>query len=723
MTRSVIFYISILLLCFTFNNVFAQEINNISKNKNASSKSKIYLRAATGDKVIIKDAAGNTLIQINDEGTFGSITIPDSIGAPSATTNKLYNINGTLNFNGTALGATGATDINGLSDGKTAGNSVYLGNGAGTNDAGTTNTNTAAGSSALYSNTTGRSNVANGYTALYSNISGSHNVANGTLALYSNTSGSYSTATGNAALYLNTIGSHNVANGIEVLYSNTSGSYNTATGASALYFNTTGNYNVANGDSALYSNTDGNNNTAIGGLSLFANIIGNGNTAVGKAALSNTEGNRNTAVGRSALHFNYGNRGVAVGYQSQQFINNIISSPPRTNYNTSVGYQSLRGSNSLPNSGSYNSAFGYQALYSNTTGHHNTAIGDSALYSNILGNNNIAIGSFSLFTNTSGKGNTTTGNLALYSNTTGSSNTAIGNSTLYQNDSGNRNTALGSFAMNYSIGNRGVAVGYQSQQYIFNIDYSPPPINYNTSVGYQSLRGSDILPNKANNNSAFGYQTLFSNISGIGNVAIGFQAGYNETGSNKLYIANSSTSTPLIWGNFSTRKIVINGNGASNSNGRTFFSNGQAGGTTAWFNDSDRRLKKNISTISNALEKIKKLRGVNYQWKNTEHRSEGTKMGFIAQEAIKVIPEVVDDSGDHYSMQYAPITALLVEAVKEQQKNIKEQELRIKKLEEENNNLKAVVNENKSLRSEINIIKAALNKIVKERPEVKVSIK
>ena len=45
-------------------------------------------------------------------------------------------------------------------------------------------------------------------------------------------------------------------------------------------------------------------------------------------------------------------------------------------------------------------------------------------------------------------------------------------------------------------------------------------------------------------------------------------------------------------------------------------------------------------------------------------------MGFIAQEVMEIIPEVVDNGGDYYSMQYAPITALLVEAVKEQQKMI-----------------------------------------------------
>ena len=58
------------------------------------------------------------------------------------------------------------------------------------------------------------------------------------------------------------------------------------------------------------------------------------------------------------------------------------------------------------------------------------------------------------------------------------------------------------------------------------------------------------------------------------------------------------------------------------------------------------------------------------------------QMGFIAQEAMDVIPEVVKGDREQYSMQYAPITALLVEAMKEQQKMIEEQKAMIEKLQE-----------------------------------------
>ena len=127
---------------------------------------------------------------------------------------------------------------------------------------------------------------------------------------------------------------------------------------------------------------------------------------------------------------------------------------------------------------------------------------------------------------------------------------------------------------------------------------------------------------------------------------------------------------------FGTSKVRINSSGHSYLNGgnvgigtttpsRKLFVNGDAGGTTGWFNDSDARLKKNVVTINNALERVGELRGVQFEWKDTVSYPEGKQIGFVAQEARNVIPEEVSKKGKHMSMQYGPITALLVEAVKE----------------------------------------------------------
>ena len=131
--------------------------------------------------------------------------------------------------------------------------------------------------------------------------------------------------------------------------------------------------------------------------------------------------------------------------------------------------------------------------------------------------------------------------------------------------------------------------------------------------------------------------------------------------------------------------MVINGNSSNNPNNRSFFVNGTAGGSSSWNVDSDARMKKNINSITDALEKVIRLRGVNFEWDDSINEESGIKMGFIAQEAVNIVPEVVTYNNDHYSMQYAPITALLVEAMKKQQQQIEQQGKEI-------NELKTLVN-------------------------------
>jgi hypothetical protein len=160
-------------------------------------------------------------------------------------------------------------------------------------DGGYPGNNTAEGTSALFSLTSGVSNTAVGYQALYRTTSGGYNTATGFSALFSNTTGAQNTATGSSALFSNTNGSYNTADGGSALYSNTSGSDNTATGLRALFGNSTGSENTAVGVSALASNDNGSQNTAIGYKALKANIGGNHNIALGHEAGINVGGLNN----------------------------------------------------------------------------------------------------------------------------------------------------------------------------------------------------------------------------------------------------------------------------------------------------------------------------------------------------------------------------------------------------------------------------------------------
>ncbi len=80
-----------------------------------------------------------------------------------------------------------------------------------------------------------------------------------------------------------------------------------------------------------------------------------------------------------------------------------------------------------------------------------------------------------------------------------------------------------------------------------------------------------------------------------------------------------------VYGTTNTAISVLAGSGAvgigTDSPSRKLFVNGSAGGTTSWYNDSDKRLKKNINTIPNALDKVKELRGVNYEWRDINTHS------------------------------------------------------------------------------------------------------
>jgi hypothetical protein len=81
---------------------------------------------------------------------------------------------------------------------------------------------------------------------------------------------------------------------------------------------------------------------------------------------------------------------------------------------------------------------------------------------------------------------------------------------------------------------------------------------------------------------------------------------------------------------------------------------------------SDARVKTDVETIPNALEKVNKLRGVTFK-RTDEGATDKRMMGVIAQEVKDIIPEVVHkkQSDGHYSVSYGNMVGVLIEAVKE----------------------------------------------------------
>ena len=109
---------------------------------------------------------------------------------------------------------------------------------------------------------------------------------------------------------------------------------------------------------------------------------------------------------------------------------------------------------------------------------------------------------------------------------------------------------------------------------------------------------------------------------------------------------------------------------------------------------SDKRVKKDVITIGSPIDKIKKLRGVEYTWSKGK-RKDQKDIGVIAQEVEKVLPQIVREKdvplweekdeeikGKYKTVDYEKLTALLIEGMKEQQKQIDELKEEIKELKD-----------------------------------------
>jgi hypothetical protein len=140
------------------------------------------------------------------------------------------------------------------------------------------------------------------------------NTAEGTDALFSLTTGFENTAVGAQALYSLTTGAVNTALGFQALYNGITASGNTVVGDQALFSNIAGTRNVAVGATALQALTSGEMNTAVGNLTLEFGESVNFNTALGRRALSRTQGDQNTGLGFFAgSNLNGGTNNIYIG--------------------------------------------------------------------------------------------------------------------------------------------------------------------------------------------------------------------------------------------------------------------------------------------------------------------------------------------------------------------------------------------------------------------------
>ncbi|RKX19994.1 MAG: hypothetical protein DRP35_06775 [Candidatus Zixiibacteriota bacterium] len=406
---------------------------------------------------------------------------------------------------------------------------------------------------------------------------------------------------------------------------NTTGLYNTFIGFESGVENTVGEENIFLGFESGWSNISGFDNVFLGNGSGYTNSTGHENVFIGNwSGYSNDTGVYNVFIGNNTGHAN------TIG-SSNVFIGDAVGEGNTTgDGNVFIGDWAAANNTD----GSYNICLGNNAGWSNTIGNFNIFLGDESGYSNLNGNDNVFIGDGSGHANTSGNNNLFFGSETGISNTTGNYNIFLGSEAGYSNISGVENIFLGQEAgWSNTNGNGNLFLGSYS-------GYLNASGIYNTFIGYEA-----------------GYNTL-----GDSNVFIGYNAGANEIGSNKLYIENSDDSAPLIYGDFSTDEVQINGDLCY---------------TGTFSACSDKRYKKNLKPISNVLFNLKNINSYYYNWKIKEFPNMAftnrKQIGVIAQDIEKYYPELVKtDANGYKSVDYSKLSVVLLEAIKEQQQLIDE---------------------------------------------------
>jgi hypothetical protein len=388
------------------------------------------------------------------------------------------------------------------------------------------------------SNKTGSDNALFGFQSGYSNTSGSSNLFLGYQSGYSNTTGNYNSFMGYKSGFLNTTGDKNAFIGSYAGVNNTAGSNNTFSGYNSGYSNKDGQANNFYGTGSGYLNTSGSNNIFIGPESGYNNSTGSYNTFIGYRAGYNNSANNNVFIGNECGYSNStGTVNVFIGY-----------SAGRSN-TTGTGNVFMGNGAGISNiDGGSNVFIGQRSGFTNDTGTDNVYIGYQAGYKGTSAYSNVAIGHQSGYELTLAYQNVFVGHYAGKNTTYGESNVFVGNSAGLANMTGGSNVHIGAGAGEKANASNNAFVGWGSG---YENTSGTSNTFLGTQAGFNNTTGS--------NNVALGNGAGYANSTGQGNIFIGNYAGYYETGSNKLHIDNKITTTPLIYGDFNSRYLTVNG--------------------------------------------------------------------------------------------------------------------------------------------------------------------
>jgi hypothetical protein len=486
--------------------------------------------------------------------------------------------------------------------------------------------------------------------------------------------------------------------------------------------NATSNSSVNVGSTSATSNTLVQGGTGGAAVSIQAGasgsiLIGTTNNNVATIANLNIP---TTASGTGMISKN-GTRWIHdAGDVTDFFAGNASGNLTTTGFNNvGVGSAVLQGITS----GFFNVGVGTNSLKANTVGINNTAHGDNALQANVDGDYNSAFGSRALFSNTSSNNNIGIGADALYTNSTGDDNVAAGYQALNANDTGSRNVALGSAAgvtgdiLNANVsGTNNVFIGYNagpgSTTQLSNAGAigTNAVVSQNNAIVIGCVNGVNGCSNRVRVGLGIATPQSMLHIDGTtGNNALeqftagtttgqtssdGFAVGIDGAGtaylqqreagnmvfhtSNTLQMLLDSSGRLGIGQAIPTSLLHVGSTALAAGTTVARFQNSAAtcsitpsvgGGITC---TSDVRLKKNIQPFSGALNIVDKIDVKSYNLL-TQKDTDQKQIGVIAQQLEKVLPSlVVTDEKGYKSVSYAGLSPVLLQAIKEQQKEIDE---------------------------------------------------
>jgi hypothetical protein len=295
--------------------------------------------------------------------------------------------------------------------------------------------------------------------------------------------------------------------------------------------------------------------------------------------------------------------------------------------------------------------------------------------------------------------------------------------------SGSGSSNIGS--SNVFIGNQaGSAEAGSNKLYIDNSNTTSPLIYgdftdgsevlaFNGKVGINTMSPSCYLNTSSTIGSAIGNTSEIANFTlTAGNVAnlrlyayrraagpdwrdVAYRIQHNVDGIDMAYIEfNASNSgRDLALGTNNTERIRIDfyGNVGIGTTAPGYklqvgtAGDGSQARANAWNLLSDIRLKTNFAEIIDPLRIISSLRGFYFNWNVGTDKSR--QLGLSAQDVEKVLPEIVSKGNDGYlSIEYSKLTPVLIEAIKDQQKQITGQQQQIESQQKEINGLKSLVN-------------------------------